>query len=36
MKTVDQAGTSDLDVSPGSEETEGREEDHNLEQGEDN
>ena len=33
---VDQAGTSDLDVSPGSEGTEGREEDHNQEQGEDN
>ena len=30
---VDQAATSDLDVSPGSEETEGREEDHMLEQG---
>ena len=36
---IDQAGTSDLDVSPGSEEsegTEGREEDHNQERGEDN
>ena len=32
---VDQAATSDLDVSPGSEGTEGREEDHMLEQGED-
>ena len=31
---VDQAATSDLDVSPGSEGTEGREEDHNQEQGE--
>ena len=33
---VDQAATSDLDVSPGSEGTEGREEDHNHEQGEGN
>ena len=33
---IDQAGTSDLDVSPGSEGTEGREEDHNQEQSEDN
>ena len=33
---VDQAATSDLDVSPGSEGTVGREEDHMLEQGEDN
>ena len=32
---VDQAASSDLDVSPGSEETEGREKDHNQEQGED-
>ena len=32
---VDQAAPSDLDVSPGSEETEGREEDSMLEQGED-
>ena len=31
---VDQAATSDLDVSPGSERTEGREEDYMLEQGE--
>ena len=31
---VDQARTSDLDVSPGSERTEGREEDYMLEQGE--
>ena len=33
---VDQAATSALDISPGSEETEGREEGHMLEQGEDN
>ena len=33
--TVDQTTTSDLDVSPGSEGTEGREEDHMLGQGED-
>ena len=32
---VDQATTSDLDISPESEGTEGREEDHNHEQGED-
>ena len=32
---VDQAATSDLDVSPESEGTEGREEDHNHEQGKD-
>ena len=32
---VDQTSTSDLDVSPGSDGTEGREEDHNQEQGED-
>ena len=31
---VDQAGTSDLDVSPASEGTEGREEDHNHKQSE--